>query len=144
MGNHKPRSITVEIVDRNRTIRRTMCRTLGVIIIRRTTTIVRLPRLLLLFIGTMCRREPISINWIIITTVVLICSIITLCGAIFYHYSCCKKTVPVWVIVISAIYSFSIFIFICIAITYAYQNEHLRQNDFWTKVPLSKYANSLD
>ena len=83
-------------------------------------------------------NDPSGLNiWtiimIIIVVLVLICSIITLCGVIFNHYSgCCKKTVPIWKTVVVAVYSFSIVVFICIAVSYAYHNNYIRQNDFWT------------
>ena len=73
-----------------------------------------------------------TIIMIIVIAAVLICSIITLCGAVFYHYSGHEKTVSTWSILTVAIYSFSIVILICIAVTYAYLNNHIRQNDFWT------------
>ena len=70
-------------------------------------------------------------SWIIITPAVLIFTISTLSGVILYHYSCCKKTVPLWVIVLLAVYSLSIFMFVCITITYAYHSGHIGDNNFW-------------
>ena len=74
-----------------------------------------------------------TIIMIIMVAAVLIWSIITLFGVMVNHYSgCCKKTVPIWLTVILAVYSLSIVISICISVTYAYHNNHIRKNNFWT------------